>query len=93
MTKKLKQLSRREFLKCSSLLGSTFALNSLGLTSLLSASKSYASDDYKALVFIFLNGGNDAFNMIVPMGTGDLRGDYETGRRFLSQTIHLIQSI
>ena len=84
MTKKLKQLSRREFLKCSSLLGSTFALNSSGLTSLLSASKSYASDDYKALVFIFLNGGNDAFNMIVPMGTGDLRGDYETGRRFLS---------
>ena len=55
MSKKPRAFSRREFLKGSSLLGSTIAINSLGLTSLLSAAKSYASNDYKALVFIFLN--------------------------------------
>ena len=76
---KLKGLTRRNFIKRSSYLGSAAAIQSLGLSGLLAASKSYASTDYKALVFIFLNGGNDAFNMLVPR-SGTLRTDYETGR-------------
>ena len=76
---KPKGLSRRNFIKRSSYLGSAAAIQSLGLSGLLAASKSYASTDYKALVFIFLNGGNDAFNMLVPR-SGTLRADYETGR-------------
>ena len=76
---KPKGLSRRNFIKRSSYLGSAAAIQSLGLSGLLAASKSYASNDYKALVFIFLNGGNDAFNMLVPR-SGTLRTDYETGR-------------
>ena len=90
---KSKSFSRREFLKRSSLLGSAIAANSLGLTSFLSASKSYASNDYKALVFIFLNGGNDAFNMVVPTGTGDLRGNYEAGRRVVALPSDSLNSI
>jgi uncharacterized protein (DUF1501 family) len=38
------------------------------------------SHDYRALVFVFLNGGNDSFNMIVPMGNGQLRANYVANR-------------
>ncbi len=39
-----------------------------------------SSDDYKALVFVFLNGGNDSFNMLAPKSPGVLRERYESGR-------------
>lgn len=76
-------LSRRDFLKRSSsiALGSSLAAQSVGVMSLLSTSPAVGNpDDYKALVFVFLNGGNDAFNMVVPMGAGQLRTNYETNR-------------
>ena len=57
--------SRRDFIKQVSCLGSAAAIKSLGLTSLLAASKALAVDDYKALVFIFLDGGNDASKLPV----------------------------
>ena len=68
-------LSRRDFLKRTSsiTLASSLAANSLGVMGLINASQALGSaDDYKALVFVFLNGGNDSFNMIVPMGEGQL---------------------
>lgn len=93
MAFKLEGLSRRNFIKQSSCLGSALAIQSLGLAGLLGASKSFASSDYKALVFIFLDGGNDAFNMLVPRGTGQLRSDYETGRRVVALPANDLQAI
>ena len=92
-TSKLKGLSRRDFIKQTSCLGSAAAIQSLGLAGLLGASKSLASEDYKALVFIFLDGGNDSFNMLVPRGAGQLRDDYEAGRRVVALPANDLQSI
>lgn len=86
MKKNNQHFSRRSFLKRSSLgLASASAVNSLGLASLLNASNAIAEDnDYKALVFIFLAGGNDAFNMICPKGPGSLRTNYQQVRKNLA---------
>ncbi len=76
--------SRRRFLRQSSLLSVSAGITakSLGVLSLLNASKTIAApiSDYKALVYVFLAGGNDAFNMLVPKGNGELRTSYENGR-------------
>lgn len=83
MTKFINNKSRRNFLKgsCKATIGAA-AVNAFGLSSLLHAQKSQAAEqDYKALVFIFLAGGNDSFNMIAPKGVGNLRTSYENGRR------------
>ena len=82
-------LSRRDFLKRTSsvAVASSLAANSLGVMGLLNASEALGnSNDYKALVFIFLNGGNDSFNMVVPMGAGPLRSNYELNRGVVSLT-------
>jgi uncharacterized protein (DUF1501 family) len=79
-------ISRRKFLKKSSQysLATAAAANSVGMLGLLNASGVMADpndpNDYKALVFIILSGGNDCFNMIVPTGSGALRSNYELGR-------------
>ena len=79
-------ISRRKFLKRSSLYSVTTAVaaNSVGMLGLLNASDALADsndpNDYKALVFLVLSGGNDSFNMIVPTGSGTLRSNYELGR-------------
>lgn len=63
--------------------GTMAAAQSFGLMSLLHSSQALAAnDDFKALVFIFLSGGNDSYNMVVPRGAGELRDTYEQGRRF-----------
>ncbi|MDN4501109.1 DUF1501 domain-containing protein [Alteromonadaceae bacterium BrNp21-10] len=67
--------NRRQFLtRCGSLaLGS--ASLSAGLTQFnLVHAQTAAANDYKALVCIFLFGGNDSFNMLIPRSNGD----YET---------------
>ncbi|MDE2049015.1 MAG: DUF1501 domain-containing protein, partial [Betaproteobacteria bacterium] len=61
--------SRREFLKASSLLsaagaaGAPFALN---LATLGAAAAQTAPSDFKALICLFLYGGNDSANMVLP---------------------------
>jgi len=77
-----KNNSRRQFLNTSLSLGGGALLYSTGLLSMLTASKSFANsaDDYKALVYIFLAGGNDANNMLVPMGNNQLRQRYDQHR-------------
>lgn len=96
MNKNNKKLSRRNFLKRSSCLtlASAAAVNSLGLASLLNVSNTFAADnDYKALVFIFMAGGNDAFNMICPKGAGNLRNNYQQGRQALALPAENLHSL
>ncbi len=64
-------VNRRDFLRKSLLgaLGGVSVYSAFGNLSLISAAaarSSYAFSDYKALVCVFLNGGNDSFNTIVP---------------------------
>ncbi|MBO0612837.1 MAG: hypothetical protein RL122_267 [Pseudomonadota bacterium] len=65
--------SRRHFLKL--LLGSS-ALGTVGQLALMQKAAATAPgfSDYKALVCVFLKGGNDSFNMLLPIG-----GDAKTG--------------
>jgi uncharacterized protein (DUF1501 family) len=62
-----RQASRREFLRhagAMSMLGAAAPLG-LNLAALGSASAQTATD-YKAIVCLFLFGGNDAYNMVLP---------------------------
>ena len=71
--------SRRHFLKQSILSAGAIAT---GLPSVFNSPIVQAAGfDYQALVYIFLSGGNDSFNMVAPKGLGSLRTRYETGRR------------
>jgi uncharacterized protein (DUF1501 family) len=70
-----KDQTRRDFIRRTSCaaLGAAAASASLKHFGLLTAKalETAASDpNYKALVCVFLNGGNDSNNMIVPMGSG-----------------------
>ncbi|MGC6464483.1 MAG: DUF1501 domain-containing protein [Akkermansiaceae bacterium] len=66
-------MKRRQFLgeaSCASV-GSISALSSmfnLRLTGSLAADEDLPDEDYKALVCVFLAGGNDSFNMLTPKG-------------------------
>lgn len=78
--------SRREFLKTmlqGSLGAASFLAGSRGLLRVdaLAATATPAFSDYKALVCIFLYGGNDANNTIVPLDNYDL---YAFGRASLA---------
>ncbi|PSU35805.1 DUF1501 domain-containing protein [Photobacterium lutimaris] len=57
-------LSRRDFLKTAAVTSSATALP-LSLT-LPTQALANGADDYKAIVCLFLFGGNDSFNMVVP---------------------------
>ncbi len=84
-------ITRRNFLRqaaCAAL-GATAMVNTLAALRLTSAAIAQGNDldDYKALVCIFLNGGNDSNNLLVPMGAvggNPVRADYETGRDVLA---------
>ena len=65
------EISRRVFIgdaSCKALSGSAAlgSLLNLGLMSRLAADELPAGDDYRALVCVFLSGGNDSFNMLAP---------------------------
>lgn len=65
-------LNRRGFLRrgCDALGAAAFA-KSLGMLNLATTASAQSATDYKALVCIFLYGGNDANNMIVPYEQAD----------------------
>ncbi len=77
-------IDRRRFLRKSlhAALGG-IALHSapgtLRLISAAAAQRPYAFDDYKALVCVFLFGGNDSFNTLAPI-SGSERSDYAASR-------------
>ena len=60
-------INRREFLKQGSLLGVATAL----APSLLKANDGSSFNDYKALVVVYLDGGNDGINTFIPIGSGN----------------------
>ncbi|MFK7801202.1 MAG: DUF1501 domain-containing protein [Anaerolineae bacterium] len=81
-------ISRREFIRQSACaaLELTSVVNTMAFLRLTNAavtSSNIFADDYKALVCVFLAGGNDSNNLIVPMGdsgSNPIRADYEAGR-------------
>ncbi|MBU2180441.1 MAG: DUF1501 domain-containing protein, partial [Gammaproteobacteria bacterium] len=82
----MQQQSRRQLLK-NMLQGSLglAALSSLQLTAMQKAlaAQSAPITDYKALVCVFLFGGNDSANMLVPLA-GDSLADYVAARQSLA---------
>jgi len=77
-------VNRRDFLRksvCAALGGASLysALGNLRLVAAAANARRYAFSDYKALVCVFLYGGNDSFNTIVPV-SGQARTDYESSR-------------
>ncbi len=83
--------TRRDFLRqsvCASL-GAAGLVNALAHLRLMSAAMAQGgpASGYKAIVCLFLNGGNDANNLLVPTGDpagNPLRADYENGRGVLA---------
>ncbi|MDB4409144.1 DUF1501 domain-containing protein, partial [Akkermansiaceae bacterium] len=64
-------------------IGSTPLLSSilsLHLTGQLAAEESGEDEDYRAIICVFLSGGNDSFNMLTPV-SGEARASYEATRR------------
>lgn len=80
--------SRREFLgqaSCAAVGSSALAstLLSLLLTSSASAQVASQSSEYKAIVCLFLPGGNDSFNLLVPNGVAE-HAEYAAVRQDLA---------
>jgi len=80
--------NRREFLRRSLLTalggaGVYSALGSLGLVAAATRAKGLAFNDYKALVCVFLHGGNDSFNTVIPYSAPHY-GVYQSSRPALA---------
>jgi len=60
-------MSRRGFLGASAQIGMLGAMSTLGLLGMPRSAKAAPVSDYKALVCVYLFGGNDGNNMIVPL--------------------------
>ena len=77
-------LNRRRFLKCAAAGGLAYAFGRTPhAVSATAFSSSAAFTDYKALVCVFLFGGNDSFNMVVPRSPGEY-GVYANSRQNLA---------
>lgn len=72
-------MKRRSFLRHAGALAGTAALGQLGVF----AAQAAGANDYKALVCIFLYGGNDTNNMIVPLDTAGY-ANYAQTRSYLA---------
>jgi uncharacterized protein (DUF1501 family) len=72
-------MKRRTFLAHAGALAGSAALGQLGML----AANAAPANDYKALVCVFLYGGNDANNMIVPIDTAGY-ANYATTRSYLA---------
>ncbi|MBD1556125.1 DUF1501 domain-containing protein [Vibrio sp. S9_S30] len=71
-------ITRRDFLKGSSATALS-GMVPLSLTLPTSTALANEHNDYKALVCLFLHGGNDSFNMLIPSG-GTTYSDYVAAR-------------
>ena len=77
--------SRREFLRCAACaaLGTAAITNTIWDLRLVRAATTGAFSDYKALVCLFLFGGNDANNLIIPSSASDYAA-YSAARQALA---------
>ncbi len=89
-----RQAGRRAFLKRGGALMATGVAAPLAMNlSAISAAAAATATDYKALVCVFLYGGNDNYNTIVPYDSTDygtyarFRGGLATGRDALGNTV------
>ncbi|MGI9258135.1 MAG: DUF1501 domain-containing protein [Gammaproteobacteria bacterium] len=89
-----RDLKRRDFIRRG--LSGAAALSMSGLGGLLPSREARAQPaGFKALVFLFLTGGNDSYNTLVPT-SGGLRTRYEQGRGFIalpSSDLHAISLV
>lgn len=81
-------VSRRRFLgqaSCAAISGISVlnTLLNLRMAGDLAAAEAPADNEYRALVCLFLNGGNDSYNMLVPRGTAE-HAEYATIRQDLA---------
>ncbi len=80
--------NRRDFLLqtgCASM-GITSMVNTLAQLKLVGSAAAQGASDYKALICLFLNGGNDANNLLIPAGAAGstARAEYQAGRGVLA---------
>jgi uncharacterized protein (DUF1501 family) len=86
--KKSTNISRRKFIgnTCAAM-GYTTLFSSIINAKVMAAAaldnSSLISEDYKALVFLMLGGGNDSYNMLIPRGNPEY-AEYETTRSNLA---------
>ena len=76
-------VSRRNFLQKTALLAAATGLGRIGLLNARAQSVPSSPSDYKALVCVFMLGGNDGHNMLVPMN-GTARAKYLAARGSLA---------
>lgn len=82
-------MDRRHFLRFA---GAAPVLGMLGASTVLDAGLAHAAgDDYRALVVVFLNGGNDGLNSLVP--TDGAYNDYAGARPELAITKGVLASL
>jgi uncharacterized protein (DUF1501 family) len=78
-----KNIGRREFLRragaISAFAGSPFAFN----LATIGSAAAQSAGDYRAIVCVYLNGGNDQSNTVVPVSTAEYNA-YRTGRAGLA---------
>jgi uncharacterized protein (DUF1501 family) len=87
----MKNIDRREFLRLSSLAGAATFLSPY--TTLASELGNLGSgDDYKAIVCIMLSGGNDSYNMLVPINDSSYK-KYKNSRSNLALKDSLLQNL
>lgn len=86
----MKKISRRKFMGqagCAAMTSTTVLNTLINLKALNAAALSHSAvadgNDYKALVCIGLNGGNDAYNMLIPTTSGEY-ADYANVRSNLA---------
>ncbi len=65
----MKKIDRREFLQRTSAAAMLAATPGAAYTQTIGSNAPF--DDYRALVCVFLHGGNDSFNMLVPRSTAE----------------------
>jgi uncharacterized protein (DUF1501 family) len=80
----MKKINRRDFIRASgaAAAAATFA-STPGLAYSQGVGTTAPFDDYRALVCVFLHGGNDSFNMLVPNTTAEYN-TYATSRQNLA---------